>query len=406
MLFGMFGVVYSIGLWYGGSLVDDGTITIGDMFGCYFSFLMAGMGLGQLGSVANDLKAADMAANVFLNLRKRKPEIRDASIPEAIKGEKFENGEIVFDNVVFSYPAARENVVLHGVSFTARPGTTIALVGPSGSGKSTVINLLERYYDPEEGDIRIDGQSIHNYDMNFLRSQIGFVSQLPLLFDTSIKENIRAGNESVTDDMILEAAKQADADEFIRKLPQGYDTKVGEMGGRLSGGQRQRICIARAIVTKPKILLLDEATSALDTKSEREVQRAIDKIASTGGRTIVVIAHRLSTIKNADLICVLVEGEIDEMGTHDELMQKNGVYAVLCRSQALVEKHRRESDPLAFENDDDDIEALPEYANDGNENIGENRTPQEEEEEANADNNNTTITTGAGDVDDNDAFID
>ena len=232
-----------------------------------------------------------------------------------------EQGEIVFNKVSFSYPAAKDTVVLNNVSFTAKAGTTIALVGPSGSGKSIVINLVERY-DPEAGDILIDGEMIHNYDINFLRSQIGYVSQLPLLFDTSIKENIRAGNPNVTDDMIYEAAKQADADEFISKLKNGYDTKVGEMGGRLSGGQRQRICIARAIVTKPKILLLDEATSALDTKSEREVQRAIDKIASTGGRTIVVIAHRLSTIKNANLICVLVEGEIDEMGTHDELMEK------------------------------------------------------------------------------------
>jgi len=196
--------------------------------------------------------------------------------------------------------------------------------------------LIERYYDPKFGQIYIDGELIHNYDISYLRSQIGFVSQTPLLFDTTIEENVRGGNANVTIEDVIEACKLADAHEFIMKLPDNYKTKIGSMGGRLSGGQKQRISIARAMVTRPSILLLDEATSALDTKSEREVQKALDNISLHKNHAIITIAHRLSTVKNSDSICVLVNGEIDEMGTHNDLMNLNGVYATLIRSQEIV----------------------------------------------------------------------
>ena len=220
-------------------------------------------------------------------------------------------------------------------------GEQLAIVGPSGSGKSTIISLIERFYDPISGDIIIDDRDkIHNYDISYLRSSIGLVSQMPLLFDTSIELNIRGGNEDASMEEVYQAAKAANAHDFILQLPDKYETNVGELGGRLSGGQRQRIAIARAMLSKPSILLLDEATSALDSKSEREVQEAIDNIASTRNQTVISIAHRLSTIKNADTIIVLVDGAIREQGNHNSLMDKNGIYSALVNAQALVEQKK------------------------------------------------------------------
>merc|ERR1719230_2090601 len=255
------------------------------------------------------------------------------------------SGNIEFKNVSFSYPTAPDKVILDELSFT--------IVGPSGSGKSTVINLLERYYDPTGGEVLMDGEKIHNFDIEHLRRNIGYVSQLPLLFAESIMENIRGGNRNISDDDVIAAAKMADAHDFITKLDDGYDTNVGEMGNRLSGGQKQRIAIARAVATNPAILLLDEATSALDTKSEREVQRAIDNIAANSSQTIVVIAHRLSTIINADKIIVLVDGDKEEEGDHQSLIEQNGLYAVLVREQQVTDANR---DHDAYEGSDDEEE--------------------------------------------------
>ncbi|ETO06741.1 multidrug resistance protein, partial [Reticulomyxa filosa] len=245
-------------------------------------------------------------------------------------------GKIEFRNVSFAYPSNPDRLVLKNVSFTIQPGQSLALVGPSGSGKSTVVALLERF-DPLEGDIYIDDVLVHNYEINHLRSQIGLVSQMPLLFDSSITDNIRGGLTNKTKEEIEHAAKLANAHEFITNtLEKGYNTNVGELGGKLSGVQR--IAIARAMLLGPSVLLLDEATSALDTKSEQEVQEALDKIKEQIKQTTVTIAHRLSTIQNSTKILVLVDGEIVEQGSHQELLRANGVYAILCQSQKLLEE--------------------------------------------------------------------
>jgi len=350
MMFGLFGVMYSVGLWYGIRLVDKNVITIGDMFGCYFSFMIAGMALGQMGSVGQNLKDAAIASNFFYSLKNRQPKIRPPDIGcEIIKSSTNNNnnnnisriqGKIEFRNVCFNYPNEPNVCILNQVNFLIPSGSSLAICGPSGSGKSTIISLLERYYDPQQGDILIDGEKIHNYNIDYVRSQLGLVSQMPLLFDATIEENIKGGIKNATREEVINAAKLANAHDFIMQLPIQYDTNVGEMGGRLSGGQRQRIAIARAMLKRPPILLLDEATSALDSKSEREVQLALDKIALQHNQTIIVIAHRLSTITNADKIVVLGNGRLVEQGSHKELMYANGVYSTLVKSQQLIEEKK------------------------------------------------------------------
>jgi ATP-binding cassette, subfamily B (MDR/TAP), member 1 len=272
----------------------------------------------------------------------------DSSDPSGEKPEKVE-GEITLENIKFNYPSRPTVPVVKGVSLTFKAGKTAALVGASGSGKSTVISLVERFYDPLEGVVRLDGRDLKTLNLKWLRSQIGLVSQEPTLFATTIKGNVAHGligtkwehaPEEEKFAIIKEACVKANADGFISKLPLGYETMVGERGFLLSGGQKQRVAIARAIVSDPRILLLDEATSALDTQSEGIVQDALDKAAA--GRTTITIAHRLSTIKDADTIYVMGDGLVLEQGTHDELLSKSeGAYAKLVQTQKLRESAER-----------------------------------------------------------------
>jgi len=254
----------------------------------------------------------------------------DSSSPDGKKPETI-LGEIEFNNVHFSYPTRLENEVFKGFSLKFQSGQTVALVGPSGSGKSTTVGLIERFYDPTEGSIKLDGIDLKDLNVRWLRSQIGLVSQEPNLFSMTIKENIALGCPGVTQERIEEAARKANAHDFICSFPDGYDTQVGNKGAQLSGGQKQRIAIARVLVRNPKILLLDEATSALDSESEAVVQEALDKLLQLEKRTTVVIAHRLSTIKNADLIAVVNNGMVAETGTFDELLSKRGQFYNLLK---------------------------------------------------------------------------
>ena len=249
--------------------------------------------------------------------------------PDALSIKQFTD-KIVFSHVNFSYESQE---VLHDVNITIHKGESIALVGMSGCGKSTVINLLLRLYDTTEGSISIDGHSIEDYIISDVRSLFGLVSQDVILFNDTIANNISFGNSLASREEIINAAKMADAHQFIMDMPQGYDTPIGDRGMNLSGGQRQRISIARALLSNPPILLLDEATSALDSHSEQIVQATLDKIIVD--RTAVIIAHRLTTIQNADHILVLQDGKIIEHGTHSSLMQQNGVYRQMVNAQNI-----------------------------------------------------------------------
>jgi len=343
------GVFYGGAFFVGYQMINAGWIDYYSMIFALFSVLLGGWGLGQgLGAMA-PMKTAGLAANKFFALMARDPAIRKPTDSmEPIKSDSPLNGRIEFKNVSFSYQTAPNVKVLDDVSFDVPAGSSLAIVGPSGSGKSTVISLIERFYDYQRGSIVMEGTyPINDYDLSYLRSSIGLVSQMPLLFDTTITENIRGGLMTATKEDIEEAAKSANAHDFIMKLDDGYETMVGELGGKLSGGQRQRIAIARALLAKPSILLLDEATSALDSKSENEVQSAIDKITASGQQTTITIAHRLNTIKNSDNILVLVDGKVKESGNHQQLMKEQGVYSALVNAQSLVEEkkelHRQKS---------------------------------------------------------------
>jgi ATP-binding cassette subfamily B protein len=238
-------------------------------------------------------------------------------------------GDIAYDDVTFGYD---EDDVIHGVSFDADAGDTVALVGPTGAGKSTLCKLLMRMYDVDDGAVRVDGRDVRDVTLASLREHVGYVSQDTFLFDGTIAENIRYGRFDAPREDVVAAAEAADAHEFIRDLPDGYDTEVGERGVKLSGGQRQRIAIARVILQDPEILVFDEATSDVDTETERRIQESLDDLAAD--RTAVVIAHRLSTVQDADQILVVEDGEIAERGAHDDLLDEGGKYADLWSVQA------------------------------------------------------------------------
>jgi subfamily B ATP-binding cassette protein MsbA len=251
------------------------------------------------------------------------------NVKNAIQKKAFDES-IVYDQVTFRYG---QEDVLRQVSFEIRKGQTVALVGPSGSGKSTLIDLLLRFYEVNDGEIWVDGRNIKQYDLQDLRRLVGYVSQEPILFNDSIYNNIALGVEEATREQVMEAARVANAHEFIMRTESGYETNIGDRGSKLSGGQRQRLSIARAVLSNPPILLLDEATSALDTESEKLVQEALEHLMQN--RTSIVIAHRLSTVKNADVIMVLQNGVLEEKGRHEELIKKGGVYNKLHSLQLV-----------------------------------------------------------------------
>lgn len=291
----------------------------------------------------------------------------DSADPSGLKPESVA-GTITLEHVNFNYPSRPDVPIVKDLSITFPAGKTCALVGASGSGKSTIVSLVERFYDPLSGVVRLDGVNLRDLNVKWLRSQIGLVSQEPVLFATTIRGNVEHGLintpwEHVSEEekfkLVKEACVKANADGFISKLPLGYETMVGERGFLLSGGQKQRIAIARAIVSDPRVLLLDEATSALDTQSEGIVQDALDKAAA--GRTTITIAHRLSTIKNADCIFVMGQGLVLEQGTHNELLANpNGQYSRLVQAQKLrEEKEKRDTDPDASD-EEESAETAPE----------------------------------------------
>ncbi|KAK3569006.1 hypothetical protein QTP86_021584 [Hemibagrus guttatus] len=317
-------MAYAASFRYGGYLVSSEGLHYVVVFRVISALVISGTALGRASSFTPDYAKAKIAAVQFFKLLDRVPKINTSQV----EGKRWDNfkGRIQFKNCRFTYPSRPNIQVLRGLEVEVSPGQTLAFVGSSGCGKSTSVQLLERFYDPDHGQVLIDGHPSHEINVAFLRSQIGIVSQEPVLFDCTIAENIQYGanSHSITMEEVIEASKKAYLHDFVMSLPEKYKTPVGAQGSQLSRGQKQRIAIARAIIRNPKILLLDEATSALDTESEKTVQAALDE--ARHGRTCIVIAHRLSTIQTADIIAVMSQGIVIEKGTHEELMAKKGAY--------------------------------------------------------------------------------
>ena len=317
----------------GGLLYGRGLATFPQIMKVLLCTMFSLIGLGQIAADAADKADAAGAAASVHELLEEASAI-DALDDAAGARPADVSGRVEFRGVEFAYPARPDAPVYRGVDLTLEAGQTVALVGPSGSGKSTAVALLERFYDPDAGAVTLDGRDLRELNVAWLRAQIGLVSQEPVLFGGTVRENIAHGKADATDAEIEAAAKLANAHDFVAALPEGYETPVGEQGVQLSGGQKQRVAIARAIVRDPAILVLDEATSALDAASERAVQEALDGLLRARQRTTLVIAHRLSTVRGADLICVFDEGRVVERGTHDELMaSESGRYRALVATQ-------------------------------------------------------------------------
>jgi ATP-binding cassette subfamily B (MDR/TAP) protein 1 len=333
MNFSFYGA-YALGLWYGAVQVADGNITPGEVLTVFFAVLFGIFGMGTAAPSFIALGKARAAAAVVYGIIERVPTIDPEDTTGKPVNPKEVKGSLSLKDVRFSYPTRPNEVVLDGLSLEVEAGTSVALVGPSGCGKSSILKMLLRHYDPASGSISLDGTPIPDLVLNDYRSAISIVEQEPRLFDMTIRDNIRFGRPSATDEEVEAAAKTANAHKFIRKLPDGYSTTCGPRGTQLSGGQKQRIAIARAVLMAPPILLLDEATSALDTKSERVVQKALD--AASKGRTTVIVAHRLSTIRKCDCIFVMDAGKVVEKGTWKELVAADGVFASMVATQKLA----------------------------------------------------------------------
>nr|XP_029124116.1 ABC transporter B family member 4-like isoform X2 [Elaeis guineensis] len=340
---------YSLGIWYGAKLILDKGYTGAKVINVIFAVLTGSLSLGEASPCMTAFAAGQAAAYKMFQTINRKPEI-DAYDTRGMQPNDIQ-GDIEFRDVYFSYPARPDEQIFRGFSLIIENGMTVALVGESGSGKSTVISLIERFYDPQAGEVLIDGINIKEYQLRWLRGKIGLVSQEPVLFASSIRDNIVYGKDNATIEEIRAAAELANAAKFIDKMPQGIDTMVGEHGTQLSGGQKQRIAIARAILKNPRILLLDEATSALDAESEHIVQEALDRVMTN--QTTVVVAHRLSTVRNADTIAVIHRGSLVEKGSHSELLKDpHGAYCKLIR---LQEMNKESDDATGPDQDKSDI---------------------------------------------------
>lgn len=326
----VFGAVVLV-LWSGAHDVIGGRMTTGELGQFVFYALIGGGSVGALAEVWNELQRAAGGMGRIAELLNETPTIRAPASPRRLPAPV--KGEIRFDNVSFHYPSRPDLPALDDFDLTVRPGETVALVGPSGAGKSTVFSMLLRFHDAQSGSVRIDGVDLRDLDPAHLREHIALVPQQPTIFAASAAENIRYGKLDATDAELQAAAEAAEADDFIRELPGGFDSQLGERGARLSGGQQQRIAIARALLKDAPILLLDEATSALDAQSERAVQHALERLMA--GRTTLVIAHRLATVLKANRIVVMDRGRIVAQGTHAELLAQDGLYAELARLQFL-----------------------------------------------------------------------
>ncbi|MDX5437145.1 MAG: ABC transporter ATP-binding protein/permease, partial [Pontibacter sp.] len=330
IIVGLFGGIILV-IWYGATLVANGDIEPGSLISFVLYTVFIGASVGGLGDLYGKVQSSLGATERILEILQEQEEPTDKS-HKALSEITRLDGDIAYNQVAFSYPTRTDVQVLRDINFTVRAGEKVALVGPSGAGKSTIVQLLMRYYDVTGGGITVDGKDIREMDLTTLRANIGIVPQEVLLFGGTIRENIAYGRPEATEAEIIDAARKANAYDFIMSFPEGFDTLVGERGIKLSGGQRQRVAIARAILKNPAILILDEATSSLDSESEHLVQQAMDELMQ--GRTTIVIAHRLATIRKVDKILVIDGGEIVEEGSHELLsVNPEGIYANLLKLQ-------------------------------------------------------------------------